>query len=160
MKIIGCVLILLTSGLTGLFLSHRLYEKVRFWEEWLTFLRQTETQIRFGARPLEEIFGEYRGGFLPARYCAGAMERGLSFHSAWEQGLKPFPLQEDEKALLQKWGDELGGSDTQGQMTLCSAMRAEAEERKTKARKEAVEKSRMIRTLSLCAGAAVILLLL
>lgn len=64
MKIIGCVLILLTSGLTGLFLSHRLYEKVTFWEEWLTFLRQTETQIRFGAKPLEEIFAEYQGGLL------------------------------------------------------------------------------------------------
>ena len=160
MKIIGCVLILLTSGFTGLFLSHRLYEKVTFWEEWLTFLRQTETQIRFGAKPLEEIFAEYRGGFLPARFCAGAMERGASFRSAWEQGLMSFSLREDEKALFRKWGEELGGSDTQGQMTLCFAMREEAEGRKAKARKEAVEKSRMIRTLSVCAGAAVVILLL
>ena len=130
-------------------------------EEWADFFASNRNANPFLARAPWKRFsgitgaGSFRPGTVPVPWSGG-----LSFHSAWEQGLKPFPLQEDEKARLQKWGDELGGSDTQGQMVLCSAMRAEAEERKTKARKEAVEKSRMIRTLSLCAGAAVILLLL
>ncbi|MFR7477990.1 MAG: hypothetical protein ACLUUJ_03910 [Acutalibacteraceae bacterium] len=135
MKIIGCVLILLTSGLTGLFLSHRLYEKVRFWEEWLTFLRQTETQIRFGARPLEEIFGDYGGSFRPVlcRLWSGAC------FIASGTGVKPFPCGRRESPFA-KWGDELGGSVPRA-MVLCSAMRAEAEERKTKARKRRWKKA-------------------
>ena len=61
---------------------------------------------------------------------------------------------------MQKWGEELGSSYIQGQLLVCQSASAEMEERRRKARQEAEEKGKFYRVLGLCAGAAVVILLL
>ena len=134
----------------------------------MQLFRRMETQIRFGSRPLQEILWDCGQEFPPARFCAMAMKKVEPFPKAWRGTwekaccgiFEKEEIRREECRFLQKWGEELGSSDIQGQLLVCQSASAEMEERRRKARQEAEEKGKFYRVLGLCAGAAVVILLL
>ena len=100
--------------------------------------------------------------FLKA--AAADLQIDGDFHTAWRQGVKEqgeaSGLTAADRELLVHFGDGLGRTDVEGQLTNCRLYAEQLGERLEEARRDAATKSRLYVTLGVTGGIGLALLLL
>lgn len=96
--------------------------------------------------------------------CTSHCRMGKPFPNAWQSALEEVQqemhLSNEAMAQLSSFGSRLGATDLEGQMAHCGRYQREFERLLIEAREQERIKSRLYRSLSMLAGAAVIILLI
>lgn len=130
-------------------------------------VKRMEDEIRYNGSPVcalvERLEGEPLAQTLPFLKCCTARSRaGEPFPDAWQGALEDVQqqmyLSNQEMDKLEAFGLRLGATDLEGQMAHCSMYRREFERLLDDARGQEQTKSRLYRSLSMLASAAVIIL--
>ena len=136
----------------------RLFERVRFWEQFLDFLQYAETAIRYTAIPAEELLRYHakETRFVLIRRSSHLCALGNAFPEAWQEAVKSvardLPLRSEETSLLLRFGDGFGTTDTEGQRAHFAYYRERAEEKQQVAQEEKHRKGRLSLLLGVLAG--------
>ena len=132
-------------------------------DEAVRLTRRAAEQIRFSAAPTQVWLrslcesGEFAHlGFLRAAATCPPTE----FHAVWRRETRRLPggLTDRDAELIRRFGEGLGASDVEGQLTLCEEYGSRLEEQRAEARRDLREKSRLYGTLGLLGGLGAALL--
>lgn len=167
MKYAGIILLILSSGLTGILLSKRLGERVELLRRTLAMLDRFSTQIRWQASTVEELLrselrqgGGERLSFL--EHIAGEPQGG-PFPDAWKRALgewKNPALEKEDRLLLETIGETLGSSDVEGQLASIALQKETCARLLEQAAHDRERKGKLYRSLGVLAGVFVSILLL
>lgn len=152
---------MLTGALLGYVMSDRLKMQTEFFEELSCFAVSLKIKIRFSSDTLAQLIGS-SGSFVRIspllEVSLQELKKGESFHKAWqtasEKAARLYYLGEDDKRMLIGFGDGLGVSDTEGQMSHIELYTHLIEERLEKSQKETERKSKVYRLLGILGGMA------
>lgn len=165
-KLIASALVLVASFQIGLGQSRKLTQRVQCLEQLEHLLILFLGQVKFGLRPLGEIFeslGKEDGGevFL---FAFQEMERrdGRSARDCFCSAVNTaYPLlTKEDTAVLLSLGEGLGVSDNQTQCRLIESVMAELTARRKQAQEYAAKNSKLYQGLSITGGLFLILLFL
>ena len=167
MKWAGLLLIVLTGGAIGWRQALGLRQRTAALEELLRWIRQLAAVMRYTAAPLGELLADssLREGYPALPFLAALAQQadGGSFSEIWrrsidsEQGLA---FTEEDRALLLRFGDQLGQTDIEGQLAHCALYVELLEERLAEAREAQRTKGHMYATLGVSGGLALAILLI
>ncbi len=112
-------------------------------EKTVEMINFIESKMRFSRPAVDELIGDLLGdsrfsGLEFLRECDEKIKRGSDFHSAWRQSVEHYSgyLSDDNIRRLCSFGDCLGTTDSEGQLSACSlycsAFKAELEREKEK----------------------------
>lgn len=167
MKWAGLLLIVLTGGAIGLRQAWSLRQRTAAVEEMLQWVRQLSVRIRYTAAPLRELLSDktLQNGY-PALGFLGNLECHLEreeFPTAWRNSIlseQASAFTEEDRELLLRFGEQLGRTDIEGQLSHCALYSELLEERLSAARTEQQAKGKMYATLGLSGGMALAILLI
>lgn len=170
-KIINSSIIVAASALIGRELAHTYVKRTQVLSSLQGALSRLETEIVHYASRLPEAMmriGESIGGasgklfYLTGQLLTERKSLTVSdaWHSSLEQNKEVLSLQREDLDILQRFGDQLGSSDKEGQIKFIklTLMQLHEEELKARALREKYEK--MYRSLGLLAGIALAVILL
>jgi stage III sporulation protein AB len=156
---LGALLLLGSFGYVGYTLVYMEHQRVRQTEGVLLLLRHIRNGIVCFAFPIEEIYAGFQNesleacGFLPALRQGGfAHALQVCRHSLW--------LEAEELRTLSAFAGEVGKSYSHEQARLCDYTAGEIEQALHRRREEAPRRARAAASLALCAGLALLILLL
>jgi stage III sporulation protein AB len=171
LKVLGAVLVCLSSSLAGYELAGALTARVRTLRALLVGLQNLETEIHYGATPLPEALREVAGRCGPptaalfeaaARYLREP--EGYTAAEAWEKAVEGWRgevcLRTGEAAILNGLGTCLGRSDREDQVKHLRLAREQLALCLARTEEEAARGVRLWIYLGLTAGPALVLLLL
>ena len=143
--------------------SHRLARRVDCLEAFLRFLSAAQTEIRFSGTPIRQIIRLHGGELSFLTACLQNCDAGANFSGAWRRSVEKEGKSEGfslpDRKLLAAFGKEFGGSDTQGQLSLCELYTALFQGNLKTAKEEKNKKARLYLTLGIFGGLAASLLL-
>lgn len=168
-KVIGLLLLVAAGAFLGFSAAAGLSRRAAALEKIQRLLIQLGSQIRYTAAPVGELLAaaaaspEFQS--LPFLKAAAAdLQIDGDFHTAWRQGVKEqgeaSGLTAADRELLVHFGDGLGRTDVEGQLTNCRLYAEQLGERLEEARRDAATKSRLYVTLGVTGGIGLALLLL
>lgn len=147
------------GAMAGYMESHRLALRVERLESFLKFLSAAQTEIRFSARPVDQIVRRY-GNELPfLKACANCFENGTDFFTAWQHGVNHSGLCDKDKELFNGFGRSFGTSDTEGQISHCALYYELTSLSLKEAKEEKDRKSKLYQMFGIFSGMAAALLL-
>ena len=167
-KVIGLLLLVAAGAFLGFSAAAGLSRRAAALEKIQRLLIQLGSQIRYTAAPVGELLAaaasspEFQS--LPFLKAAAAdLQIDGDFHT-WRQGVKEqgeaSGLTAADRELLVHFGDGLGRTDVEGQLTNCRLYAEQLGERLGEARRDAATKSRLYVTLGVTGGIGLALLLL
>ena len=125
-KITGTLMISLACAATGLLFSNRLSTRVNSLETLVSFFTSLLNQMRYSAAPLYDLLKllssqpEHHTLFFPRR-CIELCEEGMLLPDALKKAIKEsqkqLQLQDDDVELLIHFGESLGTTDIEGQLS-------------------------------------------
>jgi Stage III sporulation protein AB (spore_III_AB). len=170
-KIIGAIIIISISTLTGFFFSQKFSERCRLLKLWLQILEIFQTEICFEAQRLPEVFRR-TAALLDDRNFSHAFIRLASslefgsdedFEAAWQYFLTQTGmgiLHNNDYLALNELGNYLGSTDRSDQMTKLNTCRATLALNVQKAESEQNKRARIYRYLGFAAGVIIVLWLI
>ena len=167
LKWLGAALLTGAVLLSGRYFSQSVILRRRQLEAIASMVARMEEEIRYNGADVcslvERLQRDSLSGALPfLERCAARCRSGEPFPNAWRGALEDSERQMrltcEEKAQLLSFGERLGATDLEGQMAHCGMYRREFERLLSEARGQEQVKTRLYRSLSMLAGAAVIIL--
>lgn len=148
--------------------SIKISNRVHLLEALILFLEQMKTGIRYNSAQISRLVisissrEEFRAlTFLSE--CSENLDRKIAFPKAWKQGVetafKTGDIGEQEKDILISFGQGLGISDIEGQLSNCDVYIELISNMLLKARHEKESKGRLYTTLGLLSGLGTAILL-
>lgn len=168
MKWIGLLLTALAGIGLGVYAALRLYRRAAWLEQAAGLVRFMAAQIRYTAAPVGELLDRAAGAAEFTRLtfladCRQRLSRGDGFRTAWPESLREQACAGGANGgdceLMQRFGEELGATDVEGQLASCRLYAERLGERLAAARRAAAEKGRLYVTLGAAGGLAAVLLL-
>lgn len=167
MKVLGCGLLLLSSGWFGLGAVWGLKARTDQLRAFLGALEEMERELSWRLAPMPELLEHLAGTAGPVgaffALCAGELDclGERSFAQLWERALEAADLSLDEEDLrpLLELGGSLGRYDCASQCAAIGQARARLELRLTQAEERRERLGRVYGALSLAAGTFLIILL-
>lgn len=163
---IGIILVIISGVSGGQIASYKLIDKVRFIEEYMEFIKNTENEIRYSGILLEEIIFKQKGNSRfshLAKKCSVYIKQGDSFHTAWEKAFSPVKnelfFSSSFFEILMNFGLKLGTSDVSSQISHCKYNFELAKSYLETAREEKKAKCKLYRILGISTGIALALFL-
>ena len=168
MKTAGILITALILALTGNYLAVLTEKRIKTLECIVLMIKSIKTQISSARIPLTDIIdnllasGQFDNlSFLTA--VKSDISNGESFQKSWEKALKSFAgingLTKEDTALIIRFGENLGSSDTNGQTENCNTfiemLSAEIQHLKSKAQ----SKVKIYNSMGVLSAALVIILL-
>lgn len=162
----GGILIVIACGGVGLLKSHSLGERLRMLTLLERLMEHFSTQIRFRSLTLEELLWECiknpifkELGFLET--VSKDMSEGLTFKEAWQHGVGSWngPLNPGDKLLILSIKEELGVSDTEGQLAALALVLEQLKALAKEALEDYQRRGRLFRSLGVLGGIFISLLL-
>lgn len=170
-KVVGCILIILSSTLMGFYCSNELKSRINDLKELRKLIVLLRGDIRFGSTPLPEAIsaiarrheGNFKG-FL-AKVSERLSERsGDTFSLIWKEAvemeLHTTSLYKKDKYHLIQFGENLGYLDKEMQLNTLDLFLAQLEEEIQESSKTAKEKAYIYNTLGIMAGIFVSIILI
>lgn len=171
LKLIGAVLILFSTTLTGFRVARRYAERPRQIRQLRQALSLLETDIAYGSRTLVDAFA------LIARrerepiaslfsICVRYLETldGASTYQCWKKAVEEtWPhtaMKTPEREVMVDFGKNLGLSDRQDQLQHVKMVIANLEVEESHARDEQVRYEKMCKTLGFLSGALLVILMI
>lgn len=159
-KLIGILLIILLGWMVGCELRSRLKARYELICSIDNFCCRMVSMVRFEKLPLDRIISRIIHGASDKtefiKTCAGRIEAGDHFHSAWDytvsnsRDLKV--LKPDEREDLRRLGRSLGRSDIDGEISLIEGYRNRINPLREAAMEEFKNKGRAVQNCCLLAG--------
>ena len=170
-KVVGCILIILSSTLTGFYCSNELKSRINDIRELRKLMVLLRGDIRYANTPLPEaicaIARRHEGGYKNffTRISEVLNENsGNTFSQVWKEAvdseLRQTSLNKKDKSLLIQFGDNLGYLDKEMQMNTLELFLAQLEEEINELSKTAKEKSYLYSTLGIMAGVFITIILI
>ena len=167
LKLTGMLLLIAAGALTGFNKAAALTKRVRFFEDYISFITQIETQIRYSSQTLCVLLEDARApkALEPLIECfISRIESGEDFDKTWESAAQQIPadsgISKQDRELVKRFGTGLGKTDMQGQESHCELCLREAICALEEARRDRDAKSKLYRSLGILSGAACALLIL
>ncbi len=155
--------LILAGTLMGYTESHKLTRRVDRLEAFLRFISAAQTEIRYSGTPIRQIIRLHGEELTFLTACLRDCAVGVKFSDAWrrsvEREAKAEGFSPSDRKLLLAFGGEFGGSDTEGQLSLCSLYLTLFQGNLKTAKEEKNKKSRLYLTLGIFGGLAASLLL-
>lgn len=166
-KIIGALLIISASSIAGFFQSEKLNKRVSFLEQYINFINDINTQIRFTMQPIENIIKTCASSEIFKEFITAInkkINKNVAFNKAWESSIEilrdEFCLKENEINLVKKFGEKLGCSDICGQQAHCKMNLNFAKEALKAAKDEKNKKGKLYKVLGVSAGVCIALIII
>lgn len=162
-KVVGCILIILSSTLMGFYCSNELKSRINDIKELRKLVVLLRGDIRYGNTPLPEAIcaiarrheGSFKGFFTKLTERLGE-HSGNTFSQVWkeavEEELNQTALNKKDKSGLVQFGENLGYLDKEMQMNTLELFLTQIEEEINELSKTAKEKSYLYNTLGIMAG--------
>ncbi len=167
LKWIGASVILIACGGVGYCMKIAHYREIRTLKMFISALDYMECELQFRMLPLPELCR------LTARECEGSLSKFFSYLAMeLENQISPdvkrcvhavlsrvSDLPTSTAEAVQLMGKSMGRFDLQGQLKGLESIRAECRVKLTKLMGNSENRVRSYQTLGLCAGAAIVILL-
>lgn len=171
LKLIGFLLILASTTISGFYFAFRLKERCRQLRELLRILQVLETEIYYGSTPLASAFkqmGKQGEGAVARLFtrCAHYLEHtdGWTTYACWKRAIedvKPrLALKEGDLEWLYHLGKVIGGSDRQDQHKHIRLIMTHLTQAEKEAEEEQAKQEKMYKTLGVLAGLLIVILML
>lgn len=160
-RIMGILLIFLTSTVIGIFLSNNIKNKRERLIKERKMLEEISIMIRFNSYTLKEIIHELENtelfcDFKFLNILKITLEKPISFQEAWEQAIKKDDIiSESEKKLLTELGYNLGTTDIDGQLSTLNIYKIRLDEMIEEESEKYRVKGKMYRSLGIMFGAMI-----
>lgn len=147
--------------------AEKFKKRVIFLEQYISFISDINTQIRFTMQPIENIIKNCSStnkflDFIKA--IDKKMKKNIAFNKAWESSIcilkDKFSLKETEINLIKKFGNGLGVSDIDGQQAHCKVNLNFAKEALSLAKDEKNKKEKLYKVLGVSAGVCAALIII
>jgi stage III sporulation protein AB len=170
-KIIGCILVILSSAGMGFFFSNEVKCRIEDLKELRKLIVLLRGDIRYGNTPLPEavssIARRHRGCYSPflTKVSVRLNElSGLTFQDIWKEAveneLNDTSLSKKDKLQLQQFGENLGYLDKDMQMNTLELFLSQMEEEIKELSKTVKEKSYLYNSLGIMAGIFIAIVML
>lgn len=167
MKLLGIIIAVIISALTGNYYAVRLGRRLELLKKLEYMLEKMEILIRCRSATVYEMIRELsRDKRLEELEFLKYIDVGgenITFHEMWERGVNDFRsacLKSEDIDLLINIGAELGTSDTQGQLESLAMSRASLSLMIKESQEEYAKKASLYRSMGVLAGALVAVLLI
>lgn len=170
-KIVGCILIILSSTLMGFYYSNELKSRVNNLKELRKLIVLLRGDIRYGNTPLPEAIcaiarrheGSFKVFFVRLSEKLGE-HSGNTFAQVWMEAVNSellnTSLNKKDKSGLIQFGENLGYLDKEMQINTLDLFLTQLEDEINELSKTAKEKSYLYSTLGIMAGIFVSIILL
>ncbi|KNY26696.1 stage III sporulation protein SpoIIIAB [Pseudobacteroides cellulosolvens] len=170
-KIIGSILILISSSFLGFYFSKECTRRPSELRELQRLLQMFENEISFLSSTVTEAFTKLSNYYESSTrlFFSGTAEllkdkNGINAFDAWEkavkENIKKTALKKEDEAILLSFGKILGASDLEGQINNIRLTLTQLKMQEEKA-EEVKEKNRtMYRNLGVLGGLAVVIVLI
>lgn len=162
-KVVGCILIILSSTLMGFYFGNELKSRIKDMKELKKLIILLRGDIRFGSTPLPEAIssiarrhdGCFKGFFTRASEKLNERS-GNTFSQVWKEAVEnelfSTSLNKKDKSQLIQFGENLGYLDKEMQMNTLELFLTQMEDELQDLTKTAKEKSYLYNTLGIMAG--------
>lgn len=157
LKWMAAILILSASVLVGMFCNSRMTKRISQLESALEAVRTVRLRIDYFLEPLDAILALLRVENPLFRETEEAVF-GLGWQNAFLE--RADALSQDERAVLAHFGARLGGTDREGQLSLCGAMQEKIADYLARAKQDRERYARLAATLPVLVGVTVVVLFL
>lgn len=151
----------------GYILSSRIGRQVETIDHTIRFLDFVKTGIRYNAQPIEELIAQAAVQYpvlTQLAICQEYIYQGLPFLTAWQSSVEWLVREKKADraytALLHDFGNGVGTTDLEGQLSHCDLYLARFNEQLSGAREQYKKKGRLYILLGGFAGLAAALLIL
>lgn len=162
----GYLLVIVAGAGAGYLQARRLSLRVRFLEQYLKWVSQMETEIRYGSEDIFRLLGRRRRELSLLSFltqCTDQMKEGIPFPQAWKEAIRgisrEYGLKPDDLEAVEAFGNGLGTSDVDGQTAHCQMHQKLLQSRLKGAQEEKQRKGKLYFMLGLCLGVSVALLI-
>lgn len=170
-KILGCIMVLFSSGFLGYVLSTDCRKRPQQLRELQSMLQIFENQISFLSDVLIEAFGRIcsscssqTGIFFSDTAERLMYGKNLSAAQAWEEAvrenIKKTSLNKEDEEILVSFGKLLGSSDLEGQIKNIRLTLSQLKLQEQKAEESRTKNEGMYRSLGILGGIAVVIVLI
>lgn len=170
-KLLGCIMVLLSSGFLGYVLSTDCKRRPRQLRELQSMLQIFENQISYLSDVLIEAFGRICSSSSgeTAIFFSDAAERlrsgrSVSAAQAWEEAvrvnIRRTSLNREDEEILVSFGKLLGSSDLEGQIKNIRLTLSQLKLQEQKAEESRAKNEGMYRSLGILGGIAVVIVLI
>lgn len=167
LKAVGITVLLISSVLMGIYISHKLSLRVEILRKYLSFIKYIETEIRYSAGLIYDLMKKYKTTGTMKNFideCCSNMEKGLSVSRAWELALLKTSvssgLHSDDIEIIHSFGENLGKNDIEGQMAHCNLTNELINSCLNAAKDDKARKGKLYFMLCFFSGLCIILLFL
>lgn len=154
LKPILCIVIILSSTVSGFHFSNRLYKRKEILQLFISNLKDAQTRIRYESRNLCDIFSDKFSGFM--------FNNEQRFITQWSELLKLYDktLTKSDINLLMTFAENLGKTDVDGEITHIQMYVELLHSRINDAQNSINSKSKLYRTFGVCVGLLISIMLL
>lgn len=157
-KMAGFIMIALCGGLIGNYYSDKLRKRKESCTETLQIINRISTLIRYRELNVYEIAAElqtwlsYKNTeFVYSLPCEFSCEE--NFHETWKKAIESdVSLGDNEKNILTSLGNELGTSDTEGQLAILETAKIRLSQLQEIRSEEYTKKGKLYRSVGLLTG--------
>ncbi|HHZ05686.1 MAG TPA: hypothetical protein GX401_02685 [Clostridiales bacterium] len=159
-------MIIVSTAWLGILLSKRLITRASFYEQMITFISNLQTQIRYSSDVLTNILSREHSRILEPLLSNTVVHLGdgTTFARAWGDSVSNLPtyfgLNKDDKSLLADFGNGLGVSDVDGQLSHCEMYKQLFSDRLSQMKQDNDKKVKLYRCLGVFSGMALALLII
>lgn len=170
-KVVGCILIILSSALMGFYYSGELKSRVNNLKELRKLIVLLRGDIRYGNTPLPEAIcaiarrheGVFKGFFARVSEKLGE-KSGSTFAQVWAEAVNgeliQTSLNRKDKSGLVQFGENLGYLDKEMQLNTLDLYLSQLEDEISDLSKTVKEKSYLYSTLGIMAGIFISIILI
>ena len=159
LKLFGALLLSLSGFALGCMFVQRLKLRRSFFREFSVFLNDLSTSMRYRSESIIELVNSC--GEL---FCISSEEAFKPFSEIWQNQIKAFPkrwrLKSEDMAMLKEFGDGLGITDAEGQLSHIELYKTMFAKQQKEAEDDISQKAKLYKTLGLFAGVSTALMLL
>lgn len=124
-KLTGAIFLIISSFILGIYISKKRMNYINFLREYIKFILNFETEIKYSRKTPIQILKEYNSGIYMKNYinkCIIFCEK-YTFSDAWNltfSDLKTFfCISKEEQNFIKNFGSQIGTSDIEGQINYC-----------------------------------------
>lgn len=158
LKIAGVVLLALAGLAAGYLRAGRLYARRNFLRSFLSFLDTLSTGLRYSGEDIFTLMHQC-GGFFEMN----AADASKPFELAWADCIKPltkrYSLHRQDEELLFSFGERLGKTDLEGQLSHIELYQTLFEKQEGNAEEDIGKKSKLYKALGLFVGVSAAIML-
>lgn len=167
LKGLGCAIIMLAATLMGCVKYKKLSNRVTFLTEYLQFINYLEAEIRYSSGIIQELIEKYSSSSIFNNFLLHIkqnMSAGQTLNSSWISALSSmkdsFGLYAENVELIYNFGNNLGNSDIESQISYCKMNKQLVRSKISLAREDKEKKGQLYFLLYFFAGLSTVLFFL